>query len=126
VDNFFDRSAKLLRDAQRVKRLMRFDRDRSAQHPQPSNTEDIHLKELQSDNNETDDRQQASSSGDGDLLNDLAYDIAKVVTTDELFGQFSVKKYMNKDSRLVMRPDLSISADSHDLDESSSNNIGKK
>jgi hypothetical protein len=64
--------------------------------------------------------------GDGDLLNDLAYDIAKVVTTDELFGQFSVKKYMNKDSRLVMRPDLSISADSHDLDESSNNNIGKK
>ena len=125
VDNFFDRSAKLLRDAQRVKRLMRFDRDRSAQQPQPLNSEDHHITELQSDNNETDDRQQAGSSVDGDLLNDLAYDIAKVVTTDELFGQFSVTKYMNMDSRLVTRPDLIISADSNDLDESSNNLKGK-
>ena len=117
VATFFDRSAKLLRDAQRVKRLMRFDRDRSTQQPQRDDLQ-IHLTEL----NDEDGQQQASSSGDGDYLNDLAYDIAKVVTTDELFGQFSMKKYMNMDSRLVMRPDLSISADSNDLDESSTNN----
>ena len=119
VDTFLDRSAKLLRDAQRVKRLIRTDRStRRAQLSQ--HNDDIRGVELQPQNNDTDDGKLASSS-DGDVLNDLAYDIAKAVTTDELFGHFSVKNYMNNESLLIMRPELSISDDSNWDYESATN-----
>ena len=119
VDTFLDRSAKLLRDAQRVKRLIRTDRStRRAQLPQHNDV--IRGVELQPKNNDTDDGKLASSS-DGDVLNDLAYDIAKAVTTDELFGHFSVKNYMNNESLLIMRPELSISDNSNWDYESATN-----